>query len=83
MTDVIEAKQVMTAYEYLVGLPWVPMAMNGNLPIKASNSQKKRWLQNKSVLINGIKPGPDDLIELPVKQLVFFPGNEKSRCTMK
>lgn len=47
----------------------------------ATNSEKKRWLLQRSVIINGITPKPEDEIELPLTSLVFFP-NGKRRTTM-
>lgn len=55
--------------------------MHGNLPRKASNSDIRRWLENGSVLINGVKPKPRDIINFPLEQLIFFPNNPKKRCT--
>lgn len=44
-----------------------------------SRGEVRRWLQNKSVEINGVKPSPLDDIELPIKSLVFFPkGNRRT-----
>lgn len=71
----------MTAYEYLIwmrdkfgGLPYnVGGAKHKGI---ASNSDVRRLLENNGVIINGVKPKPKDEIELPVKELVFFPkGN--------
>lgn len=71
----------MTALEYLCGLPHVPMALNGNMPIEASNSERRRWLEHGAVLLNGTKPKPQDEISFPVTQLVFFPNGAR-RTTM-
>lgn len=49
--------------------------------IVASNSEKRRWLQNKAVIINGERPGPDDPLDFPLEQLVFFPKGQR-RITM-
>lgn len=71
----------MKAWDFLCSIPHVPMQFNGDHPVKASNSERKRWLQNKAVVINGIRPNWDDEIEFPVTQLVFFPKSDK-RTTM-
>jgi hypothetical protein len=47
----------------------------------ASNSEKRRWLQNKAVIINGERPGPDTMLDFPLGQLVFFPKGNR-RITM-
>lgn len=39
-----------------------------------SNSEIRRWLEKGSVLINGKRPEPNDLVAFPISQLVFFPG---------
>jgi len=72
----------MNAYEFITSLNHVPMVMNGNKAIKASKSEQRRWLQNKAVVINGVKPGPDDEIQFPVTSLIFFQKSIERRCTM-
>ena len=72
----------MTAHQYLRSLPHVPMTMLGNKPVIASNSERRRWLMNKAVIINGQTPGPDDEIITPIWELVFFPKSEKRKTTM-
>lgn len=76
----------MTALDFLKRIremhalpPGINMAGKG---IPASNSEIKRWLKSKSVVINGQRPGPFDEIEFPVWQLVFFPKG-KRRTTLK
>ena len=71
----------MPALEYLKAIDPLPMTMHGNEPRHASNSERRRWLQSRSVIINGDRPGPDDLVEMPVTELVFFPSSPR-RCTM-
>jgi len=57
------------------------MQFNGEQPVKASNSERRRWLQNKSVIINGTKPNWNDEIDFPVEELIFFPKSNR-RVTM-
>jgi len=71
----------MQAFKFLCSLPHVPMQFNGDKPVRASNSEKRRWLQNKSVIINGVKPNWNDEICFPVTELVFFPKSTKRRTT--
>ena len=71
----------MQAWRFLCSLPHVPMQLKGDMPVTASNSERRRWLQNKSVIINGEKPNWDDEIEFPITQLVFFPKSQQKRCT--
>ncbi len=73
----------MKVHEFLIGLrPAIPMATNGTKPVPASNSQIRRWLVDKAVLINGATPGPDDQVDFPITQLVFFPKSDKKRTTL-
>lgn len=71
----------MQAWRFLCSIPHVPMQFNGERAVKASNSERRRWLQNKSVIINGVKPNWDDQIEFPVTELIFFPKSNR-RVTM-
>lgn len=71
----------MKALDFICSLPHVPMGTNGTQPVKASNSERRRWLQNKAILINGTRPNWDDEIVFPVTELVFFPNSDKKRCT--
>lgn len=51
--------------------------------LSASNSEKRRWLEDKAVVINNENPEPDDLIIwfFPIKSLIFFPS-AKNKITM-
>lgn len=71
-----------TALEFVLSMkPAIPMSKEKPCTL-ASNSEIRRWLRDKSVIINGKKPGPDELVDFPVTQLVFFPKSAKSRCTL-
>ena len=70
-----------SALDYLCSLDHVPMVLNGNLPIRASNSERRRWLESRSVEINGLRPAPRDAIQYPITSLVFFPRSPR-RTTM-
>ena len=71
----------MQAWKFLCSIPHVPMQFNGKQAVVASNSEKRRWLQNRSVVINGVKPNWNDEICFPVTELVFFPKSNR-RTTM-
>jgi 16S rRNA U516 pseudouridylate synthase RsuA-like enzyme len=47
----------------------------------ASKSEKKRWLQNGAVLVNGKLAKLNDFIEFPVHSIVLFPKS-KGRVTL-
>ena len=70
----------MNALEFLLDLKkeWgVPMSVDSETPKKASNSEVRRWLQNKAVLMNGVRPSLNDEVEFPVTELVFFPKGKR------
>lgn len=49
----------------------------------ASNSEKRRWLESRSVLINGRTDwSPDELVPISIVGLVFFPASTKKKITM-
>lgn len=52
----------------------VPWDDQGRGP--AGSSQLRRWLLNSSVLINGTRMQPDDVV-LHLKSVVFFPGRPR------
>jgi hypothetical protein len=66
----------MTAHEYLKSLPHLPyrQGMKGTHP---SNGELFRWLDSGSVIINGKKPKPNDEIDFPITELVFFPSGDR------
>jgi len=72
----------VTAFEFLKSIPHVPMTMNGNKPIPTSNSERRRWLERKSVNINGEFPGPNDEIKFPLTEVVIFAKSPQRRCTL-
>lgn len=42
---------------------------------RPSNKCLQRWLENSSVLINGVKP--NDVVTFPIDEMVFFPKNPR------
>lgn len=62
----------MTALQFILSLrPALPMSIERPCT-QASNSEVRRWLQQRAVLVNGSPIAPD--AELPdVRSLVFFP----------
>lgn len=69
----------MTALEYLKNLPYLPYDRE-NMRMEPSNSVLRRWLERGSVIINGVKPKPNDEVNYPITELVFFP--KRDRVTM-
>lgn len=81
-TNELDREHSMKAFDFIKTIKHVPMVMNGNKAIQASNGERRRWLLNKAVVINGLTPGPDDVIVFPITQLVFFPKSKERRCTV-
>ncbi len=68
----------MTALEFLKhrrDRGHVPTSKEGNGLGPPSNSELRRWLDKKSVLINGRKPRAKEEVSYPITQLQFFPGS--------
>lgn len=72
----------MTAWEYMIDLHKSCFFMSKERPGRATNSELKRWCQNKAVLINGKRVNYDDEITFPINQLVLFPNSSKKRITI-
>ena len=66
-----------TAFDYLKYL----RRETYTVPRQPSNSEIRRWLENGSVKINGKYPKPNDLVEFPINELVYFPES-KFRTTI-
>lgn len=50
---------------------------------KASPSEIRRWLQQSSVMIDGVKlTSEKTMINFPIKSLVLFPKNKNKRITI-
>ena len=71
----------MTAFQFLKEFPYLPVSIERPLSGKPSNSEKRRWLTNKAVLVNGVRPTPDEEIKYHITELVFFPRG-KRKTTM-
>lgn len=68
----------MIAWEYLRELNTVCHFMSREREGKASNSELKRWLQNQSVQINGVRMKWDQEVIFPVNDFVLFPKRNKT-----
>jgi len=68
-----------TAWGYLRDLKvlgWAPQSREGACLGPASNSELKRWLTRRAVLVNGSPLGADDPVGR-VESLVFFPSGRR------
>lgn len=71
----------MSALETIKFIGVLPMSTERPCTI-ASNSELRRWFDKQSVVINGIKPKFNDVIEFPVTQLIFFPKSVNKKVTV-
>lgn len=65
-----------TAYDMIKHIGVIPMSIEtkkGETPRPPTDAEIRRWLENKAVQINGLRPKPTDIIEFPVWELIFFP----------
>ena len=73
----------MNCFQYLMNLNKVCQFMSVEKPaIKATNSELRRWFNNKSVEINFQPIGAEDPLPPFIKSLVLFPKSTKRRCTL-
>ncbi len=72
----------MKAIDYLISFPYLPASIEGRVG-KVSNSEVRRWLKNKAVVINGKAPLPTDEITLPIVELIFFPNGGRRTTVVK
>lgn len=60
----------------------IPGSKEGDRRGKPSNGELRRWIKNGCLQVNGKVVKGDDIIEFPITQLVYFPNNNKQRCTV-
>lgn len=70
-----------TAFDAIYYLGVIPTSVE-NAPNPPSKSEVRRWLDQKSVIINGARPSAKDMVQWPITQLVFFPKSPKRRTTV-
>lgn len=72
----------MQALEFLLSLrPALPFSIEKPCQL-ATNSEVRRWCNNRAVRINGEFVGWDDGIKFPITDLVFFPQSRKRKTTL-
>lgn len=59
-----------------------PCSNEGKATDKPSNAELRRWLDKNVVLCNAEVLKRDSDVTWPIMQLVFFPTNDKKRCTI-
>ena len=67
----------MTAWEFIRDLHSVChfQTREGKKCGEASNSELKRWLQNKAIICNGEPLNWNENMDFPINSLIFFPKN--------
>lgn len=70
--------QLMKAIDWLDHLTEYVWSKEGR-PQFASKSEKRRWITQKSVIVNGFPLEIDDVIDFPILSIVLFPkGKNKT-----
>jgi len=69
----------MNAWEFLRDLHSVChfRTQEGNKTKKASNSELKRWLMNKAVIVNAEPLDWDEEMDFPIHSVILFPKSKK------
>ena len=67
----------MNAWEFLIDLNKVCnfQTREGKKFGTASNSELKRWCQNKAIVINGVRVNWDQEINFPINSFILLPKN--------
>ena len=63
----------MNAWQFLMDLNKVCFFMSRERKGKASNSELKRWLKNKAVIVNGESVKWDEPMDFVIHSFVIFP----------
>ena len=75
--------QSIKAIDYLKSLPRSLLPESLIHKAGLSNSEVYRLLKNRSVIINGKKPQPNEYVEYPVTELVFFPSGKRKTTLVR
>lgn len=65
----------MTAWEWLIDINKSCHFMSRERTGRASNSELKRWIQNKALIINGEPMEWNEEIDFTIVSVVLFPKN--------
>jgi hypothetical protein len=71
----------MTALEIILELGVVPMSVERPCS-HPTNAEIRRWLDQKSVIINGMRPRAKEVVEFPITELVFFPKGKRKTTVL-
>lgn len=76
----------MKALEFLIWLRdemfCMPRSKEGDCIGLPSNGELRRWMDKGSIRVNGETLRKDVTVQWPVTDLVFFPKNDRFRCTV-
>lgn len=67
----------MTAWQFLRSLHEVChfQTREGKKVGTATNSELKRWIQNKALIVNGETVTPEEKMDFPIISVILFPKN--------
>lgn len=71
------AGDLLTGWEFMRSLHKTCCFQSRERVGLASNSELKRWLQDKAVLVNGEPLGWDEDMDFPIFSLVLFPKGRR------
>ncbi len=66
----------MNAWQFLIELNKVCYFMSKERTGRASNSELKRWLKNRAVIVNGESIKWDEPMDFAIHSFVLFPKNK-------
>lgn len=72
----------LTAHQFIVRLNTMSSFWNHEEKKAASNSFLHRKIKEGSILFNGERMEPEELIDFPLFSLVMFPKSDAKRCTL-
>jgi hypothetical protein len=80
----VNQNQTMTAWDFLreISGKCCGFFSTEKLGKRASYGELRRWLQNRSVRINGVLPDFRDNITFPVLDMVLFPKSANRKNTL-
>ena len=70
---------MQTGWQFLISLHSTChfRTKEGNKTQRASNSELKRWMLNKAVVVNGEPLSPDEPMDFKLFSMVLFPNSKK------
>ncbi len=70
-----------TALEVIESIGVIPMSVEKPCT-RPTRSEIRRWIAQKSVVINGVTVDTKSVVEYPITQLVFFPKGKRKTTVL-